>query len=58
MKITIDKEACIGCGACESVCEKTFVMKDGKAYVKKQPDKITCEKEAASGCPVNAISIK
>jgi ferredoxin len=32
-------------------------MEDGKARVKKQPKKITCEKEAADSCPVNAIKL-
>ncbi len=51
-------DKCIGCGTCEALCSKTFELKDGKAHVKKQPDKITCEKDAESACPVQAISIK
>ena len=58
VKISIDTEGCIGCGSCAAVCGKTFEMKGSKAHVKKQPEKITCEKEAAESCPVNAISIK
>jgi ferredoxin len=54
-KIKIDREKCIGCGLCPSLCPKTFEMDDNKAKVKKQPDKITCEKEAADSCPVEAI---
>ena len=57
-KITIDKEKCIGCGACAAVCPKTFEMKGDKAVVKKQPSSITCEKEAADSCPTDAIKIK
>ena len=57
-KISIDKNKCIGCGACGAVCDKTFEMKDGKAVVKSQPKTLTCEKEAADSCPVEAISIK
>ena len=57
-KVSVDKEKCIGCGACVSVCEKTFEMgEDNKAHVKSQPKKITCEKEATETCPVNAIKI-
>ena len=58
VKISIDKEKCIGCGACAAVCEKTFEMKDNKASVKKQPKSVTCEKDAADSCPVQAINIK
>lgn len=58
-KISVDKEACIGCGACVAICPASFVLKDGKAYAKKASvAKITCEKEAADICPVNAITIK
>lgn len=56
-KIKIDKEKCIGCGSCESVCAKTFEMRGDKAYVKTQPKSITCEKEAKDVCPVDAITI-
>ena len=57
MAVKVDKNKCIGCGACESICPATFGMKDGKAFVKKQPSKITCEKDAKDSCPVNAISL-
>ncbi len=57
-KITVDQNLCIGCGSCEAVCPKSFIMKDGKAHAKKSPvDKVTCEKEAESICPVQAIKI-
>lgn len=58
-KIKIDQEKCISCGACESICPDSFVMKeDGKAYAKKSEiKKLSCEKDAESSCPVNAIKI-
>ena len=57
-KIKIDEGKCIGCGACAATCPGMFEMKDGKAVAKK-PDveKLTCEKDAESGCPVSAISV-
>ena len=56
MKIKIDKDKCIGCGLCASICEQVFEMgKDGKAFVKAQKD-IPCVKEAIESCPVSAIS--
>jgi ferredoxin len=57
MAVKVDKNKCIGCGACESICPATFGMKDGKAFVKKQPSKITCEKDAKDSCPISAISL-
>ena len=57
-KITVDEAKCIGCGACEIVCPESFKIKDGKAYaIKVEIEKLTCEKNAASGCPVGAISV-
>jgi len=57
-KIKVDKEKCIGCGACVSVCPKAFKLEGGKAVVIKEDVKeITCENEAESMCPVGAISV-
>lgn len=57
-KISVDKKKCIGCGSCAMICPKSFVMKDGKSEpVKKEVEKITCEKDAESACPVDAIKI-
>jgi len=49
----IDKEKCIGCGACVSVCSEGFEMINGKASIKNP--KAKCIKEAAKICPVKAI---
>ncbi len=57
MKVSVDKETCIGCGSCEAICPEVFELKDGKAYPKlKETDK-DCAKEAEEACPVDAISI-
>lgn len=56
MKVKVDKEKCIGCGLCESICPKVFVMKDGKAVAKANTNE-KCAKEAADSCPVNVISV-
>ncbi len=54
--IKVNKEKCIGCGLCASLCGEVFRMgKDGKAEVKTQK-KIPCVKEAMESCPVQAIS--
>jgi ferredoxin len=54
---TVDQKKCIGCGACASVCEEVFEMKNGKSHVKKgqEKSKIPCIKEAIESCPVDAI---
>lgn len=55
MVTKVDKDKCIGCGLCESICKDVFVLKNGKAQVKAQKN-IPCVQEAIDGCPVNAIS--
>lgn len=57
-KIIVNKEKCIGCGACASTCPGSFEMKDGKAHtVESNSEGINCEKDAESVCPVDAISV-
>ncbi|MEM4267414.1 MAG: ferredoxin [Candidatus Woesearchaeota archaeon] len=58
-KITVDKDECIGCGACVSVCQSMFKMVGGKSVPKKDVvDNIGCAKEAADSCPVSCIKIE
>jgi ferredoxin len=55
----VNKEKCIGCGYCVSVCPDVFEMgDDGKSQVKKDAnlkDNKDCIKEAKEGCPAEAI---
>ena len=54
-KIELEREKCIGCGACVSVCDEVFEMgKDGKARVKAQKE-LPCVEEAITSCPTSAI---
>ena len=56
-KIEIDKEKCIGCGACAAQCDN-FEMDGDKAKPKQtEVDDIGCNKDAADACPVEAIKI-
>lgn len=63
-KICIDKDKCIGCGACEAFEPNVFELGDeGFATVKKENfDELTDEEKdnvegAAGGCPTSAIEI-
>ncbi len=59
LKITIDRDECIGDGACESEAPDTFVMDDdSKAVVVEKPgDEYDTIIEAAKVCPVDCIHV-
>ena len=50
-------EKCIGCGACEAVCPKSFKLEGDKAKFTGKGDE-KCIKEAADSCPVNVIALE
>lgn len=60
MKITINEEACIGCGACHDICESVFDIGDnGLAFVKNDiniEDNKDDILDAIESCPTSAIS--
>ena len=59
-KIEFNKDACIGCGACASVCGDVFELdeEEMKAHPKKtELDEPGCAKDAEEGCPVDAIKV-
>jgi ferredoxin len=58
--VKVDAKTCIGCGLCVAICPEVFEMgHDGKSHVK---NAAACKnskcKEAAEGCPVQAIIMK
>ncbi len=67
-KITLDRENCIGCGACTGVCPDYFEMgTDGKSSLKGagegstqsiEVDDAGCATEAGDACPVNVIKVE
>ena len=59
-KITQDRDACIGCGACVSVCPDNWEMKDdGKASpIKTEVEDVGCNQDAADICPVQCIKVE
>jgi ferredoxin len=62
MRVRVNKEKCIGCGMCESICPEVFeIGDDGKAQVAENADferhKEKIE-EAKISCPAEAIEIE
>jgi len=69
-KIIQQRDKCIGCGTCVAVCPAFWHMaEDGKSMLKDSKDvggqKFAldiddpgCNKEAASSCPVQIISVE
>ena len=57
MNVTIN-DSCIGCGACESICDAVFSVED-RASVKEAgiAGNEDCVKEAADACPVGPIAV-
>ena len=71
MKITQDKENCIGCGSCSMLCPDYWEMSydEGKVILKGGKDigggkfeleiaEIECNQDAADSCPVQVIKIE
>lgn len=62
MKAIVDREACIGCELCVSICPEVFEMDDDQiATVIANPipeDEENNAVEAEESCPTEAITIK
>lgn len=58
-KVSINKETCIGCGVCASICAENWKMEDdGKAmYISAESD-LDCNKDAAENCPTQSITVE
>ena len=61
MKFKVDKDLCIGCGACASICEEVFEINDD-GYAEAKDEEITNDEikenaiSALESCPTSAIS--
>jgi len=62
MEIKVNKELCIGCGLCTSICREVFKLdQDGKSEIIEGVDYMAHADhidQAAASCPVAAISFK
>ncbi len=61
MKAIVDQDTCTGCGLCAQTCPEVFQMEADKAKVLGEAipeESLECSKEAAQGCPVEAIKIE
>jgi ferredoxin len=59
MKVTVNKDICVGSGSCQANCPEIFEVVDGKSQVKADPsteEQKACARQAVEGCPVGAIS--
>ena len=60
MKVKVDKDTCIGCGACQAICDKVFEINDdgiSEVKVKEVSEDLEQDfKDAIDSCPVSAIS--
>lgn len=62
IKASIDRDGCIACGLCPSVCPEVFRMADdgyAEVYVETVPEEVEDKaKEAEEGCPVSVITVE
>ena len=59
MKLCVDKNLCIGYGACQAICPDVFeIEEDGLAAAINEATEQNIEdaQDAMAGCPVGAIS--
>lgn len=62
MKAKVDRDTCIGCGVCPSVCPAVFEMDDenlSHVIVDTVPEDAEDDaKDAEESCPVDAITVE
>lgn len=62
MKALIDRDGCIACGLCPSICPEVFRMADdglAEVYIDEVPTDVEeTAKEAEESCPVSVITVE
>jgi len=58
-KVTVDENACVGCGLCVNVCAAVFELAEDGIVKVKAHECADCDlHDVASQCPVNCIIIE
>ena len=60
MKVSLDRDACIGCGVCNQICPDVFGMDEGAGIAKvlREETEEPCVKDAENSCPVGCIHVE
>ncbi len=62
MKVKVNRDSCIGCGACAAICDQVFEIDDeGLSTVKNAEVEESHKQEvqdAADSCPTGAIEVE
>ncbi len=63
MKVSVDKDTCTGCGLCVDECPDVFEMNEDEDVAVVKVSEVPADledsaKDAADGCPVEAISVQ
>lgn len=58
-KVTVDENACVGCGLCVNLCPNVFELNESGIVKVKANESEGCDlQDIASQCPVNAITVE
>lgn len=62
MKVKVNRDTCIGCGACAAICDDVFEIDDEGLSVAKVEEVEDSKKQevqdAADSCPTGAIEVE
>ena len=63
MKVSVNKDVCLGCGACVSTCGEVFDYNEDQSFaIVKTPevpeDQKSSVEDAKAGCPTGAIIVE
>ena len=59
-KVTVNKDMCVGCGACTAICGDVFTLGDdglAEAVAEATEETLAAVEDAAASCPVGAIEL-
>jgi ferredoxin len=59
-KVKVNKDMCVGCGACTAICGDVFALGDdglAEAVAEATEATLSSVEDAASSCPVGAIEL-